>query len=463
MAAAEGKIFVSVNSDGICEMLANKNTAYAVMRCIIKQMVTGLDGSIIMECDPSAWISIIVATMQLSNNDPLGDITLCCPPNQSPFIYWCHCQVTCTSIINYLYHLCVPGSHLFTGCGDVEGTSCGLSDLAVGGILLACSLTILLSSVIILVKVLSFILRGPMAKAIRIGINAEFPGKGKYFTGYVAMLIGAGFTMLVQSSSVFTSTLTPLVGMGLISVERMFPLTLGANIGTCVTGILAALASDPAKIQNTMQVALAHLFFNISGIIIYYPVPFMRRLPIRAAKLLGNTTAKYRWFAVAYVLFVFLLIPGAVFGLSLAGWQVLVGVLAPVAAVIISVVIVKLMQNYCPQKMHPKLRDWKWLPEPLRSLAPCNNVITRCCYNENCVRCRRKCSCKENEPDVDVESVSEPPMYCEEVIASNTAHNDSHFGQKNLGFEDINLNEQTLQTRLWRYTNSDICNSIAFI
>ena len=50
--------------------------------------------------------------------------------------------------------------------------------------------------------------------------------------------------MLVQSSSIFTSALTPLIGVGVVSLERAFPLTLGANIGTTATGILAALASS---------------------------------------------------------------------------------------------------------------------------------------------------------------------------------------------------------------------------
>ena len=52
-----------------------------------------------------------------------------------------------------------------------------------------------------------------------------------WLTGYLAMLVGAILTVLVQSSSVFTSTLTPLAGAGLVSLERAYPLTLGSNIG----------------------------------------------------------------------------------------------------------------------------------------------------------------------------------------------------------------------------------------
>ena len=52
-----------------------------------------------------------------------------------------------------------------------------------------------------------------------------------WLTGYLVMLVGAGMTVLVQSSSVFTSTLTPLAGTGLVTLERVYPMTLGSNIG----------------------------------------------------------------------------------------------------------------------------------------------------------------------------------------------------------------------------------------
>lgn len=142
--------------------------------------------------------------------------------------------------------------------------------------------------------------------------------------------MGAGLTILVQSSSIFTSALTPLVGIGVVTIERTYPLTLGANIGTTVTSILAALAADADSIKRSLRIAMCHLFFNISGILIWYPLPFMRKIPIKAAKYLGSTTAKYRWFALMYLILVFFLFPLLVFALSLAGWEVLLGVGAPV-------------------------------------------------------------------------------------------------------------------------------------
>ena len=80
------------------------------------------------------------------------------------------------------------------------------------------------------------------------------------------MLIGTVSTILIQSSSIFTSTLTPMVGIGLIEVETVYPMFLGSNIGTTFTAILAALTESGPKLKHTIQGALVHLFFNVLGI-----------------------------------------------------------------------------------------------------------------------------------------------------------------------------------------------------
>merc|ERR1712167_178192 len=100
---------------------------------------------------------------------------------------------------------------------------------------------------------------------------------------YVALLIGIGITIIVQSSSVTTSALTPLCGLGVLPLAKMLPLTLGANIGTCCTALIASLVSLKF---GAVQIALCHLSFNLAGILIWYPAPMMRRLPLDAARLL---------------------------------------------------------------------------------------------------------------------------------------------------------------------------------
>ncbi|EDO44030.1 predicted protein, partial [Nematostella vectensis] len=220
-------------------------------------------------------------------------------------------------------------------------------------------------------------LKGQIAAAIKRTVNSNFPKPFHHFTGYFAILMGAGMTILVQSSSIFTSALTPLIGVGVVAIERAYPLTLGSNIGTTATGILAALASDQGKLEKAIQIALCHLFFNISGILLWYPIPFMRKVPIKVAKFLGNTTARYRWFAVAYLILMFFLLPAAVFGLSLAGWQVLLGVAAPFILLILFIAVVNVLQKFAPNRLPEVMRTWEWAPKWTRSLEPHDKVIQK--------------------------------------------------------------------------------------
>merc|ERR1711972_948565 len=93
---------------------------------------------------------------------------------------------------------------------------------------------------------------------------------------YLAIVIGMCITIIVQSSSVTTSALTPLCGIGVIPLHKMLPLTLGANIGTTCTALIASLVDLK---RGGVQIALCHFFFNIVGILIWFPVPLMRQLP----------------------------------------------------------------------------------------------------------------------------------------------------------------------------------------
>lgn len=212
-------------------------------------------------------------------------------------------------------------------------------------------------------------------------INAKIPYV-PWLTGYLAMIVGAIITFLVQSSSVFTSTLTPLVGIGVISIERVYPLTLGSNIGTTTTSLIAALAAPPEKLQDTLQISLVHLFFNVTGILLYYPIPFMR-FPIPMAKFLGNETAKYRWFAIIYLVGMFFLFPGIVLGLSVAGTIPLLCVGIPFLLLLIAIAIIKTLQRRKPSWLPKKMRNWKWLPLACRSLEPYDRQFAKCaCCNK---------------------------------------------------------------------------------
>ena len=112
-----------------------------------------------------------------------------------------------------------------------------LSDNLSGIILLVFSLILLCSCLVLIVKILNSVLRGKIAIIIKKYINSEYEFPMSMIVGYLAILIGCIMTILVQSSSIFTSALTPLAGIGVISIERIYPLTLGSNIGTTTTGL----------------------------------------------------------------------------------------------------------------------------------------------------------------------------------------------------------------------------------
>lgn len=263
-----------------------------------------------------------------------------------------------------------------------------LSDVQVGIILLISSLFILCAALITIVKILNSMMKGKMAMIIKKTINANIPYL-PWLTGYIAILVGAFMTFLVQSSSIFTSALTPLIGIGVITLERSYPLTLGSNIGTTTTALLASMAGEGDGLKDAIQIAFVHLFFNIFGILIFYPIPFLR-FPIPLAKKLGETTAKYRWFAVMYLILMFFFLPGFVFLLSLGGSLVLGIVGIPLVVILIISIIINVLQSKKPSFLPKVLRTWDWLPKPLHSLQPYDS----CCVSLPCCK-----SCRESPED----------------------------------------------------------------
>jgi sodium-dependent phosphate cotransporter len=121
-----------------------------------------------------------------------------------------------------------------------------------------------------------------------------------------AMLFGLVITALVQSSSVTTSLAVPLAGAGILTIHQIFPYALGANVGTTITAILAALAVGEV---NAVTVAFAHMLFNICGILVIWPVPAIRRLPIFMAEKMTDIAMHSRVIPVAWVLFFFFALP----------------------------------------------------------------------------------------------------------------------------------------------------------
>ena len=132
----------------------------------------------------------------------------------------------------------------------------------------------------------------------------------------LGILVGVVVTVMVQSSSITTSVLVPLAGAGIVTLPQVFPVTLGANVGTTITAILASMAAPTETAHLAVQIACVHLLFNLVGIALVYPVPAIRRVPLVAAEALARMAVRSRKVAVLFVLGAFYALPALLILLS---------------------------------------------------------------------------------------------------------------------------------------------------
>ena len=179
----------------------------------------------------------------------------------------------------------------------------GLSELGANGNVLGTLMVIV--GLIVILLALTFItknMRKLVADRIERSLNAVL-GAG---AGIVAMLLGLVITVAVQSSSITTSIMIPLAAAGVVTLRNIFPVTLGANVGTTITALLAALA---ASAPESLTVGLVHTIFNVSGIVLLYPLRAVRDIPIRLAEGLATLAVERRALAVLYVVTTFVVVP----------------------------------------------------------------------------------------------------------------------------------------------------------
>jgi solute carrier family 34 (sodium-dependent phosphate cotransporter) len=178
----------------------------------------------------------------------------------------------------------------------VEGIT--TSETAIGSV-------VLIAGLVMIFFALAFITRNMrllVLSRIERSVNAVL-GKGG---GLPAMVLGLIITVSVQSSSITTSVLIPLIAAGVLSLQNAFPVTLGANVGTTVTALLASLATDG---NAGLAIALAHTMFNLLGILIWYPFPRLRVIPVRLAERLAVLAEVRKSLVLVYVVGGFILVP----------------------------------------------------------------------------------------------------------------------------------------------------------
>ena len=168
----------------------------------------------------------------------------------------------------------------------------------------------------VLLIVASITLMGKVMKVLMVGRAKDILhtsiGKGPV-SGITS---GAVMTVLVQSSSTTTSLMVPLVGSGILKARDIYPFTLGANIGTCITALIAALAVTGPMGGVAMQIALVHLLFNIFSVLLIFGLPFLRNIPLSLSSSLAGLAAERKIYGAAYIAGLFFVMPLSVIFIS---------------------------------------------------------------------------------------------------------------------------------------------------
>jgi sodium-dependent phosphate cotransporter len=121
----------------------------------------------------------------------------------------------------------------------------------------------------------------------------------------LAFFYGLFFTAAVQSSTVTTSLVVPLVASKKVMLSRAFPFIIGANIGTTMTAVIASIYKPEAAIA----LAIVHVLFNSFGALVFLPFSRVRNIPVWMANFMGKMSVKYRVVVFAYILLTFFVIP----------------------------------------------------------------------------------------------------------------------------------------------------------
>lgn len=157
---------------------------------------------------------------------------------------------------------------------------------------------------------------GKLLKKVMVGRARDVLHKSVGRGPVSGILSGMTMTVMVQSSSTTTSLMVPMVANGLFTVRQMYPFTLGANIGTTITALLAATAiSGPAALP-ALTIAMVHFFFNLSAVVLIYGIKWLREIPLFMADKLSDLAATNRMYAFGYLFIAFFLLPGIIIFLT---------------------------------------------------------------------------------------------------------------------------------------------------
>ena len=262
------------------------------------------------------------------------------------------------------------------------------------------SIIILLICLFGIVKSLSMFISGPIAKVIRIAINYTLPRPFKWVSYCILFIFSLALTLIVQSSNIITATLCPLCAVGIVTLQRVYVMTLGSNIGTTITGILTAFTQPEVSLQSSMQLAFVYTLFNTLGVVFWLPIPYLR-FPKKLARKLGNIVFEYRWFIFFYIAILYIVGPLVTLGLALIpDWIGIAVVGIPTVFIVFALIIIRIIQKKFPKVLPYYLKNFEWLPIWMRSLEPYDKKISKLKCICTCFKCCKKRQTLDGHKDI---------------------------------------------------------------
>ena len=160
------------------------------------------------------------------------------------------------------------------------------------------SLALLFSSILIFRKLISGLLA---AKSPEQFSRFFFKNQLKSFAW------GLLTTAAIRSSTITTSVVVPIVAKKIATLKDAAPFIMGANIGTTITAFIAATLNS--NTSSAISIAIAHFLFNFIGVLLFFPIPVLQKLPLELANGLGKLTLRYRLAGFVYILTTFFFVP----------------------------------------------------------------------------------------------------------------------------------------------------------
>jgi len=153
---------------------------------------------------------------------------------------------------------------------------------------------------------------GKLLKLLMVGRARDLLTKAVGRNAYLAMASGMAVTVLTQSSTITNSVLVPFAGAGILTPAQVYPVTVGANLGTTFTTVFAAFAVVGQDAKIGLQAAFVHLLYNVFAIIVIYVIPVLRPVPLFCAETLARIAAERKWVVAVYLIAVFIALPALV-------------------------------------------------------------------------------------------------------------------------------------------------------